>query len=779
LLVIWPINRQIAAFPTFTYHGDQPNTFLGKVSMKFLLTLMLIVSAIAPVFAQQSSVLEGRLVNSLSNDPIAGVMVVVDELRRETTSGPDGTFRFENIAPGAYHLWVRAAGYSSRRVEVAVPAAAGGPVEVRVDPDLHFQEVTSVTAEVRSQFDVFQPTSVLSGQELAKQLEMSLGSTLENQPGVAVRAFGPAPSRPVIRGLDGDRVLILQDGQRTGDLSSQSGDHGVSLNPASAETIEVVRGPATLLYGANAIGGLVNVISHDIPTTPIDGATGNFTADFATAAVESAGAGNVRMGNGRFAVSFGGGGRRSSDFATPESDVLNSQSRNGFATVGAGWTGERGYAGGSWGYEDTKYGIPVVEGGILQLTPRRHALNFRAGAEGLNGPFDGFRATLAHRRYKHDELEGEEVGTAFSNNTTELQVMGSHRAAGRLKGSFGGSMLDRSFNAVGAEALSPAVDQNGFAAFAYEELTWPHVTLQFAGRIDRTNYTPAGEPALDFTNGSVTGGVLVRPAAADDRLTLAASVGLAARPPALEELFFFGLHHGNFAFEVGNPNLKSERALGLDLSLRWRTSRASGELTYFRNDINDYIFRREIDHEEFEEREEEFVQRFGGREPAGHQDHEGEEGEEELAFIEFVGADSLLQGIEAHGDFQLASGLFAEVGLDVVRGKLKGTGIPLPRIPPLKFRGGLRYQYHALQVGGQITAAAKQNRVSGVETPTDGYTLLRLFGSYSFGTGRPVSTITLRLDNVTNELYRNHLSLIKDLVPEMGRNFKVVYGVRF
>ena len=152
------------------------------------------------------------------------------------------------------------------------------------------------------------------------------------------------------------------------------------------------------------------------------------------------------------------------------------------------------------------------------------------------------------------------------------------------------------------------------------------MTLQFGGRVDRTGYTPAGEPKRDFTNGSVSAGVLLRPAAADDRLTIAASVACAARPPALEELFFFGVHPGNFAVEVGNPSLKSERALGVDLSLRWRAARASGEVTYFRNDINDYIFRRQMNDEEFEARLDEFVERFEGREPAGL-DEEGDEGQ--------------------------------------------------------------------------------------------------------------------------------------------------------
>jgi iron complex outermembrane receptor protein len=751
--------------------------------MKFLFSLLLLASTASFAMAQ-TAVLDGRLVNSLNGELIAGATVVIDELKREVVSGPDGTFRFENIAPGRYHVWVRAQGYSSRRTEVTVPTEGGAPVELRVDFDLHFQEVASVSAEARSQFDAFQPTTVLSGQELTKQIESSLGATLENQPGLSSRSFGSAPSRPVIRGLDGDRVQILQDGQRTGDLSSQSGDHGVSVNPAAAERIEVVRGPATLLYGANAIGGLVNIITNEIPTRPIQGTSGEVTFDVGSAAAEAGGAGHVQLGNGRFAVNIGGGGRRLDDFRTPLGKVANSQSRNGFTTVGAAWTSTKAHVGASYGYDDTKYGIPVVEGGTLQLTPRRHALTFRAGAEQMTGAFDAFRATVAVRRYQHDELEGEEVGTNFRNDTVELQAMGSHRAVGRLKGSIGLWVLDRAFSATGAEALSPAVDQRGFAAFTYEEVTWPHVTLQFGGRIDQTNYTPASEAKRDFTNGSLSAGLLLRPAAADDRLTIAASVARAARAPALEEMFFFGVHHGNFALEVGNPGLESERALGVDLSLRWRTPRASGEVTYFRNDIDDYIFRRTMDHEEFEERREEFVTRFGGREPAGHAEHEGEgteggEEEEEIAFVEFVGADALLQGIESHADFQLTPVLTAEVGLDLVRGSLKDNDLPLPRIPPLKFRGGLRYQRNALQIGGQVIAAAKQDRLSTNETATGGYTLLKLYSSYSFDSGGAVHTITARLDNVTNELYRSHLSLIKALVPEMGRNFKAVYSVGF
>ena len=754
-----------------------------------VLTLLVCLAFAVPetILAQQGSVVKGILVDTLTGAPVAGAAVIIDELGRETTSADDGTFTFDAVPAGSYHVSVKAPGYSSRRTELAVPIATM-PVAIPVDPQVHFQDVVSVSPGARSQFESYQPTTVLAGQDLAQQLGVSLGATLENQPGVSSRSFGPAPARPVIRGLDGDRVLILQDGQRVGDLSSQSGDHGVSVNPAAAQTIEVVRGPATLLYGANAIGGLVNVITDEIPTKPQEGVGGSVTFDLGSVAKEAGTAADVHAGNGTIALHAGGGGRRSGDFTTPEGEVANSQARSGFGNVGLSWTSERAYVGANYGYDDTKYGIPVVEEGSLQLTPRRHAVSVRAGGQDLSGVFDGFRATFGIRRYKHDELEGDEIGTSFRNDTTEFELMGSHRAVGRLKGSVGGWVLGRAFDAQGEEALSPAVDQRGFAAFLYEELSWPHVTFQFGGRVDRTAFEPRGEPDRNFTNVSGSVGLLLRPPAAHDNLTIALSAARAARNPALEELFFFGLHHGNFAIELGNPDLESERAFGFDASVRWRSSRASGEITYFRNDIGDFIFRRILDEEEFEAREEEFEARFPGRELVGEDHGEEEEGEEleegehadeEFAIVEFLGADTVLQGLEGHADLQLTGSLTGELGFDYVRASLKNTGDPLPRIPPFRVRGGLRYRANAFQAGAEVIATAAQNRVSGAETTTAGYTLLKLFMSYSFQAGDAVNTITARVDNVGDTLYRNHLSLIKDVVPEAGRNLKVIYSVRF
>ena len=726
-------------------------------------------------WAQSGAFVSGKVTRD-NGEPMAGAAVVIEELKREVRTAEDGTYRFDNVPPGSYHLSVRAEGYSTRRTEVAV-TPNGATLDLVVELDLHFAEVVSVSPTARTQFESYQPTSVLAGQDLQKQLEASLGATLQSEPGVAMRSLGPGPARPVIRGLDGDRVAVLQDGQRVGDLSSQSGDHGVTLNPSSAKRIEVVRGPATLLYGANAIGGLVNVITDQIPTARVQKPAGELTLDLGSNAGEAGGAGDVHFGNGRVAVHVAGGARRSGNFHTPDGEVENSQSRTGVFNVGASWTGERRYAGASYGYDDSEYGVPIIEGGEIRLTPQRHAWTFRTGGENLSGLVSSYRATLGLRRYEHQELHGVEVGTQFDNDTEEGELLVSHRPFGNLSGTVGASIFTRAFSAIGEEALSPPVDQRTTALFLYEELTWPHVTFQFGGRLDLTTFEPDSTtlPNRSFNEFSGSVGLLFTPAAARDNFVIAASLARAARNPALEELYFFGPHPGNFAFEIGNPALASERAIGFDLSLRARSDRVRGEITFFTNRINDFIFRNPLTDEEFEAREEEFDERFGVvDEPGGSHEHE-----DELQFIEFVGADSNLFGIEAHADINVTDSLVAELTYDWVRGELADSGDPLPRIPPFRIIPGLRYQKNALQIGGTVNLTAEQDRVFGAETPTPGYGLLKLYGSYSFVTRGVTNTITARLDNATNNRYRNHLNYLKDVLPEMGRNFKVVYSVGF
>ncbi len=706
--------------------------------------------------AQQTGTVSGTITNSLSGDVVPNAIVVLEgtSFTRQVRSDSAGKFSLGEIPPGAYHLTARADGYLPLRTDLTVRAGSQTS-DLQIGPELHFSEVTSVSAEAKNQFETFQPTNVLGGQDLTKEMQGTLGATIENQPGIALRSFGPGPARPVVRGLDGDRVLIVEDGLRMGDLSSQSGDHGVNINPASATRIEVVRGPATLLYGANAIGGLVNVITNEIPSAPVTTSTGSFTFDTGSGARTAGGAGDVTVGNGHVALHVSGSGRRAGDFRSPDGDIPNSFNRAGFGEVGLAYTSANGYFGGSYAYDRTHYGIPFVEAGETNLNPRRQILTVRGEKRNMGGAFDMFRGSFGVRRYKHDELDGEVVATAFTNNTTELELLAHHQ--GRLKGSIGGTVLTRAFTAAGEEALSPPVDQKGFSGYLYEELAASSkAQIQFGGRIEHAKFTPAqDEPETDFTTVSGSLGLLLLP---NNATSVAFSLASAGRNPALEELYFHGPHPGNNAFENGNPALDSEQALGFDASLRWRNEAASGEVTFFVNRISHFIF----------------------REPSGLV-------EDGLPETFFAQADATLKGFESHLDARVAPVVWIEGGLDYVRGTLTATDTPLPRMPPLRGRAGVRVQKNAFQAGVEGTFTAKQDRIFAPSTPegvigesaTDGYNLLKLYTAYSFGSARASNTITLRLDNATDTLYRNHLNYLKDLAPEMGRNFSLVYSVKF
>jgi iron complex outermembrane receptor protein len=728
------------------------------MNVKLTLALLIALALASPWRADaQTTTVSGVLTNALSGDTVPNALVNIQSptLMRQTRSGSDGRFSFPDVPAGGYQLTVRVDGYLPARSDITVGAAALSS-DLQLSPELHFSEVTSVSPEGKDAFVSFQSTEALGGQELTKELRGTLGATLENQAGVALRSFGPGPARPVIRGMDGDRVLITEDGLRMGDLSSQSGDHGVNVNPASAQKLEVIRGPATLLYGANAIGGLVNVVTNEIPTAPVTKATGLLTLDAGSAASEGGAAGNVTVGNGKFALNVGGSGRRAGDFKSPEGTIPNSFNRSGAAQVGAGYTSDRGYFGGSYGYDRSHYGIPLVEAGETNLDPRRQNFTVRGERRQMGGLFDSFRGSLGVRRYRHDELDGTEIATSFRNDTSEIELLGHHRAAGKMSGSIGGSVLTREFEATGEEVLSPLVDQKGYAGYLYEEVSASsHVQVQFGGRVDRAKFTPASdEPARDFTNVSGSLGLLLLPT---EQTTFAFSLARASRNPALEELYFHGPHGGNNAFENGDPNLDSEHSLGFDASVRWRNPVASGEVTFFVSKINNFIFRQ-----------------FTGSEA------------EDLPDTFFAQADGRMQGVESHVDVR-AGMIWLEGGLDYVRGDLTSIDVPMPRIPPLRGRAGLRLQKNAFQAGIDGTFTAKQDRIYTVavgrlvagETPTDGYNLMKLFASYSFGSGATVNTITARLDNATNTRYHNHLNFLKDLAPEVGRNFAIVYGVKF
>ena len=696
-------------------------------------------------------------VSDADDKAVSGATVTLLPSNRHGTSGDDGLVRFDNVQAGAYDVAARRSGFAPSRTDITVTEGTPVTAAITLLTQVHLSETVTVSPNVRDTFESYQPASVLGGEDLQQRLGNTLGATLASEPGVNVRSFGSGNARPVVRGLDNDRVLILENGARTGDLSSQSADHGVTLDPATATQIEVVRGPATLLYGSSAIGGVVNLVSDEIVTKPLQGVHGAFTVQGATADENAGIGGNISGGNGKVAYRVNGSAQRTDDYETPEGEVPNSQSnsKSGGGSIAA--TGENGYLGASYQYVDTRYGVPFVEEGETTLHPRRHRVDLRGERRNLGGFITGVKFLGGFRDYKHDEIEGSgEIATSFKNKVTEGDLYLNHRAFGPLTGTFGLRGEHRAYSSAGEEALAPPTTQNSFSGFAYEELTFRHLSLQFGGRVDHTSFDPDGAaverpdvPKRDFTNFSASVGVL---GYLRDDLTLALNLARAARNPSLEELYNLGPHAGNFAFEIGDPTLPTEVAYGADLSLRYRTERFVGEGTVFVNRIDRFIFPFQT----------------------------GETDEEEgLPIVSFSSADSKLTGFEAHVDAGLTNALWLILGGDAVRGELRDGGGALPRIPPHRLWAGLRFEHKQLHFEGEVKNVGKQTRVYGAETPTDGYTVVNFHASYQISRGHTLHTLTVRADNLGDELYRNHLSYIKDLTPEMGRSFRLVYGVRF
>ncbi len=740
----------------------------------------------------------GRVTFAVDGGPVHGATVIVVGARRTTTTDADGTFALPNVPVGTYEVIAQREHLSAGRQTVTVAAGQTATVDFALVIEALHEEVavTASASGTSTVFDSFSAVTTLDSLELAINRGTTVADTLAGQPGVSLRSFGPGTARPVIRGFDGDRVLIMQDGVRTGDLSSQSGDHGVGIDPAGLERLEVVKGPATLLYGSNAIGGVVNAITPQdaFRAEPFTGVVGGVSTDVGSGNGQAGGTANVQYGNGPWTVWGGGGYRRSGDYASPSGRIANSDTSLGTGRFGLGWAGERTFLGLGGQVERNRFGVPFAstlhahahdeddhdepdghdDGFEIDIASLRRELRLDTGLRAMRGRFaDNLKATVAVTDYQHEEIEvagpTETVATRFDNDTRTARVELEQKRLGRLTGRLGMDWLGRSYTPSGAEALSPPTRQGSLSTFAYEELHFGRFRVQLGGRIEHTAYRPDERPAgaHDHDEGDDHDDEHVAPPVRDRTFTGASgSAGVhadigstgafvmnlttASRAPALEELYSFGPHAGNLAFEVGNPDLGLERTIGLDVSLRRRASRVSGELNAFVYGIRDFVY---LD--------------FGDTLVDG------------LREADYRQGDSRFTGAEASGTVELGGGSHVEASLSYVRANLTATGEPLPRIPPLSGRLRFEMPWRGLTFTPEVVLTRAQRRVSHDETSTAGYALVNVGASYFVVRGHATHAFTLSARNLFDEEYRLHTSFLKDLAPEMGRSVKLTYTVRF
>ncbi len=683
--------------------------------------------------------------------------------------------------------------YSIRGGTIAVLFASLPLAAAETDDEHHVLDeiVVSATPLERTVEQLAQPVSILGGDQLARQQEASIGETLANQPGVTATYFGPVASRPVIRGQYGERVRVLSNSLDSLDASALSEDHAVSIDSILADRVEVIRGPATLLYGSGAAGGLVNVVDsrvHDAPLgVPFSGAVSLGTA---SATGKTSGAIKFDVGNDWVSGHFDWFRRDTGDVRIPgsaESEILHeaeghdededelaeeeafgrientaSETEGGAAAVS--FTGDHGFIGMTVSRYESGYGVPGEhhheeegeeeeeehEDGVrIGLEQTRYDLTGELLHDGL---FEKMKLRVAVNDYGHTEFEGDEIGTVFDTRGTDIRLELKHRSTDLLDGAFGVQYKHIDFAAIGDEAFVPSSDTIQASIFGFEEFSvsdrW---TLQASARYEHQGIRT--EVAPDY-NGSAVGaslGALFSPA---DHLTFSANLAITERHPNSTELYADGPHLAVQRYEIGSVTrgdgeLKTEKSTNLDLTLRGSYSRVEFGVTGFVNSIDDYILlmptNQVID---------------------------------ELQVFEFHQTDADLTGFEAELLTDLVETdnghLHARFFSDYVRGEAKDGG-NLPRIPPLRFGAGLHYTTDRIDASIEATRYDEQTKTADNELPTDGYTMLDASVSYRFEAQDVL--VYLRGTNLSDEEARRHSSPLKDIAPLPGRSIHV--GLRW
>jgi iron complex outermembrane recepter protein len=747
--------------------------------------------------ASQSPTASGRITGSVTiaetGEPVHGAIVLVTELRRSSKTGWQGEFELPNLPAGTYALLAQREHLTTERRTVTVVAGETVTVDFALALSGHSEAIT-VTATVTGEattFEAFNSVNSLDIAKLAQNMSTNIAEVLEPLPGIAKRSFGPGSSRPIIRGFDGDRVLVMQDGVRTGDLSSQSGDHGVSIDPAGLARLEVVKGPATLMYGSNALGGVVNAITPQelLRATPYEGFFRQATVDAGSANRQGGAAAGVQIGHNNWLFWAGGGARRSGDYDAPGGRIPNSHTRLANGNVGVGYAGSRAYVSLGAQVEDTRYGIPFAglfhgaahadeeeeedhdeEDFAVDISGQRYDLRLDLGLKSLEGRyFEGMRVTVNGLAWRHDELEIEDQvetpGTQFKNDVLVVRAEATQKPVGRLSGRIGLSGQLRDYVATGPEALAPPTTLRSLAGFFFEELNFGRYRFQFGGRAERNAYRPGARPEGDthehegeehepppvrdrtFTGLSGSLGVH-RNLGADSALVV--NLTRSVRAPALEELYNFGPHIGNLSFEVGNSELEREASLGLDVSLRRRAGRVRGEVNGFVYAIDNFVYLS-----------------FTGEEADGLREAEYDQG------------DSRFMGMDGSATLELPGEVHLTLGAGYVSAKLTDLDEWLPRIPPFHGTVSLEVPWRRLHITPEVGWTAAQKRIFHTETETAGFATVNLNLRWERTGAHATHIVTLRGYNLTDETYRLHTSFIKDLAPEMGRGVKASYSLRF
>jgi iron complex outermembrane receptor protein len=665
-------------------------------------------------------------------------------------------------------------------IVIAPPAGAQGapPTPTQLPPVL-------ITGNPLASDGIAVPSTVLTGPGLVLRRGSTLGETLSGLPGVSSSYFGPNANRPVIRGQDGDRIRILNNAGATLDASSLSYDHAVPIDPLVIERVEVLRGPAALLYGGSAIGGVVNAIDNRIPKAAIDGPGGAVELRGGGAARERSAGAVVETGGAGFAIHADAFYRRTDDLSVPEfnrplegggserSDkVINSASDAKGGALGGSMVWDHGYVGVSVDAYRNDYGTVAEEDVTIDM--RRDRLSLAGEWRDLGGPIRTVRTLMQSTDYKHEEIEGGAVATTFKNRGNDGRIEFEHAPWGDLTGVFGLQAEKSDFEAIGDEAFVPSSTTTQAGLFVYEELKLGSGAsrLTFGSRIERSRVksdgdTDGNQPQFGeaqtrrFTPVSAAlGGIWELPAAWGGGWQAYGNVAYTERAPTSFELFANGVHVATGAFEQGDPSQSKEKGVNLDVALEWRSGANRLRAGVFASRFSNYIALLATGEPDFIE------------------------GGEAFPIYAFEGIKAKLSGVEIEAAWRVIETrgtLDLEAQLDSVRATNRDANEPLPRIAPLRLALGAVYALDGWTFRSDVILADRQDRVPDDDPETAGYVLLNLALSKQLSLGGSDALMFVKLNNLTDQLAFNASSIatVRPLAPLPGRSLSAGLRVSF
>lgn len=715
---------------------------------------------------EPAGTLRGYVTDAETLEPVRKAVVTINELNIKTITDEKGYFEFLNIEAGTYSVEISAQMYKIMIEKIYFKMNSEINYNFRILPVLFRTPVIVIEENhPRSTFDnLMEMSGVLKEKELQRNLGVTLASTLKNETGLSIRTMGPAPSRPVFRGLSSDRVYISEDGIKTNDLSATSPDHAVTIDPFTIERVEIYRGPKVLLYSPSSIGGVVNVVKNEIPSElPLHVSTNSGVYG------ESVNMGYLYSLTGLIPYkNFVARGevtkRQTGDLMTPAGKLKNSSIQSLTISGGLSLIDKFGFAGFSGKEYQLEYGIP---GGFVGAHPngvniqmKKSQYNARAHIHFDTKAINNLEVTLSRVYYNHKEFEsagitGAEFGITDYNGNAHLD----HNKLGVLKdGTLGASFDYRNFT-VGGYVFSPPAKSLNLSLFIYENYNLSRkFSFEFSARFNYDNIKP--DPKNPNSNiGYISQRIFSTFSFSASGIyqlipDLYAGVNLSrsSRVPTIEELYSEGPHLAAYSYEIGSPSLSDERGIGAEAFIYYKRKSLYAMAAFFRNDLPYYIIPR----------------------------NSGQTNYATLLPIYVTqGVGALMYGFETQLELKLITKLSFSGSVSYTSGSFKENGAPLPMIPPFKSLFELTYGNANLLTGVSAELAANQYRVDTYEQPTDGYAVFGAYAQYVLTTGKVVHNLSLNIDNLLNTEYRNHLSRVKSIMPEAGRGLRLTYRLYY